>query len=186
MELDDLKKAWNAQQPPAPEEDRERIRQIIHRSHKGLLKMLRWEIGLGTLAVGLIAVAVILQDDLTWYFIKLTAPLVAYGIPIYYRLYRSSEFLQSLDPSGDVRTTLTQFLAYYTRTLRFYQWGGYAAILVSLALIFTEEKVLALNWFVKALVILLMIVAMLLIGPFIKRFYGPKANVIREYLDEKE
>lgn len=186
MELDDLKKAWNAQQPSSPEEERERIRQIIHRSQSGIVKMIRWEAAIGIVSMAILLIAVLFQDGMTTYFIKLAAPLVLYAIPVYYRLHRSSQFLQTLDLSGDVRTTLTQFLGYYTRTLRFYRWGGYVAILASLALIFTEEIIQNLNWYIKGLVIALMAVAMLLIGPFVKRFYGPKARVIREYLEEKE
>lgn len=184
MELDDLKKAWNAQQPPSPEEERDRIRQIIHRSRSGIMKMIRWEVAIGAVSMGILLFAVLSQNGLTSYFIKLAAPLVLYAIPVYYRLHRSSKFLQTLDLSGDVRTTLTHFLSYYTRTLRFYQWGGYVAILASLALIFTEEIIQDLNWYIQGLVIALMAIAMLLIGPFVKRFYGPKARIIREYLDE--
>lgn len=184
MELDDLKKAWNAQQPPPQTNDRELIQQIIHRSHRGLSKMLRWELGFGIFAIVALIVAIVFNSArMAPFMIKLIVPLVAYAIPVYYRLYHSARLLQSIDLSGDIRSTLTQFLRYYSRTLRVYQWGGYGAVLVSMVLIFTDQTMQHLNWTWKGIVLVYMIIAMLLIGPFVKYFYGSRARAIREYLE---
>lgn len=186
MELDDLKKAWNEQQPSPQRDDRELIRQIIHRSHKGLTKMMRWELAFGLLAIGFVLIMILIRDQMISYYLKLSIPLVAFAVPVYYRLYRSATFLRGIDFSGDVRSTLSQFLVYYTRTLRVYQWGSYGAILLSMALIFTDERLQHMNWTVKGMVIVFMCSVMLIVGPLVKRMYGSKAKVIREYLDEKE
>lgn len=185
MELDDLKKDWNAQQPSTQGNDRELIRSIIHRSHRGLTRLLRWELAIGLVTlIFVVAMIAFFRGRMTGFYIKLTLPLVAYAIPIYYRLHRSARFLQNVDYSEEVRSTLSQFLRYYTRTLHFYQWGGYAAILVATLLIFTDAKFLETSWTVKGLVLGYMAFVMILIGPLVKRLYGVKAKRIREYLDE--
>jgi len=187
MELDDLKKTWSEQQPTVGGDDRELIRRIIHRSHRGLRWNLRWELGMGIFTlVALVLMMVFFNERMSGFFYKLTIPLVLYAIPVYYRLYRSAKFLENLDFSGDVRSTLTKFLAYYTRTLRIYQWGAYAAIGVATALLFADTKFIALSWAVKGKVLAYMALVSILIAPLVKKFYSGKARAIREYLEEKE
>lgn len=187
MELDDLKKTWSEQQPTTGGDDRELVRQIIHRSHRGLRWNLWLEIALGIFTlVALVMMMVFFNERMSGFFYKLTIPLVLYAIPVYYRLYRSTQFLENMDFSGDVRSTLSQFLAYYTRTLRIYQWGAYAAIGVATVLLFTDPKFLTLGWDVKAKVLVYMVLVSILIAPLVKRFYSGKARAIREYLEEKE
>lgn len=185
MELDDLKNAWKAQSDPLNGGAQEKIRNIIRRSNRGLNRMLVWEVGIGATFLVITLVAYLLfPSRFTDLQLKLVVPIVIYAIPVFYRLMRSSRLLREMDFSGDLRSTLGEFLRYYTTTLRYYQWGTYGIILLQLVLFYTDPTFQLLSLFGKALVTVFMLLVMLIIGPFVRRFYGSKAKAIRAYLEE--
>jgi hypothetical protein len=186
MELDDLKNAWKTQPDPLNGGAQEKIRNIIRRSNRGLDRMLVWEGGIGAVVAALTLLAYCLFPmEFTAFHVKLIVPIVLYAIPVLYRLFRSSRLLRQMDFSGDLRSTLSAFLNYYTTTLRYYQWGAYGLILLQLALFFTDPTFQKLTLFPKALVTGYMIFVLAMIGPFVRRFYGSKAKAIRAYLEEE-
>ena len=118
MELDDLKNAWKAQSDPRNGGAQEKIQNIIRRSNRGLDRMLVWEggIGGGVLLIALL-VYLIIPSSFTLFQVKLIVPVIIYAVPVFYRLVRSSRFLRQMDFSGDLRSTLSEFLKYYKKTL---------------------------------------------------------------------
>lgn len=186
MELDDLKNAWKTQPDPLNGGAQEKIRNIIRRSNRGLNRMLVWEAGIGATFMVLTLVAYLLfPSRFTAFQLKLVIPIVIYVVPVFYRLLRSSRLLREMDFSGDVRSTLSAFLNYYTSTLRYHQWGTYGIILLQLALFYTDPTFQHLSLFGKALVTVFMLLVMMIIGPFVRRFYGSKAKAIRVFLEEE-
>lgn len=186
MELDDLKTAWRAQPDPLNGGAQEKIKNIIRRSNSGLNRMLVWEAGIGATFLVLTLLAYLLfPSRFTAFQLKLIVPIIIYVVPVFYRLVRSSKLLREMDFSGDLRSTLSQFLRYYTTTLRYYQWGTYGIILLQLALFYTDPTFQHLSLFGKALITVFMLLVMLIIGPFVRRFYGSKAKAIRAYLEEE-
>ncbi len=187
MELDDLKGVWKRQvMPPPAEPDKERFRQIIQRSNRGISRILFWESVLGVAMIVFFGVStLIFNERMHTYFIKLAIPVIVYAIPVYYRLYRSIRFLRTVDYSEDMRSTLTSFLDYYTKTIRLYVWGGYLAVLSVAVLLFTDAKFISLSILWKTIVLVYLGIAMLAIGPFARRYYGRKAKAIRQYLEDQ-
>lgn len=186
MELDDLKNVWKAQSDPINGGAQERIRNIINRSNRGLDRMLLWEGSIGAIVVALTLVAYCLFPmEFTAFHVKLIVPLVVYAVPVLYRLFRSSRLLRQIDFSGDLRTTLSEFLKYYTTTLRYYQWGAYGLILLQLGLFWFDPTFLKLSLFSKVLVTGYMLFVLAMIGPFVRRMYGSKAKAIRAFLEEE-
>jgi len=187
MELDDLRGAWKTPEKLKPEaEDREFIVRVINRSGKGITRMMLWE---GIVAIVMFSfygvVVIFFSDRVSLFHYKLIVPIVLYAIPVYYRLYRSLQFLRNLDFSRDIRSTLQIFVKYYSTTLRFYQWGSYAALLFLLVIFLTDSQFLAVDGWIQALVIGYLILAMIVTGPFVKRMYGSKAKEIESYLRDE-
>jgi hypothetical protein len=186
MELDDLKTAWKTQPDPLNGGAQEKIRNIISRSNRGLDRMLLWEGSIGAIVVALTLVAyAVFPMEFTAFHVKLIVPVVIYAVPVLYRLFRSSRLLREMDFSGDLRTTLSEFLKYYTTTLRYYQWGAYAMILTQLGLFWFDPTFLKLSLFPKVLVNGYMLFVMAIVGPFVRRMYGSKAKAIRAFLEEE-
>lgn len=187
MELDDLKQAWKIPEKLKPEaEDRDAIIRIIHRSGKGIARMIVWEGAIAVVMFSFFAIVVIFFNDrISLFHYKLVVPIVLYAIPVYYRLYRSLQFLRNLDFSRDIRSTLKAFVGYYSTTLRFYRWGSYVALIFLLVIFLTDEKFLAIDWWIQAMVVGYLLLAMAVTGPFVKRMYGSKVRDIESYLKEE-
>jgi len=175
MELDDLKQPWKEfhHQADHNEGPSKEVSQIIGRSRNSLRKIFRIELLIG-LTVCLAFLIVAATGIVFPFLYKMVAITLIVPIPIYYRLYQSIRFMERLDYGKDLKTTLTEFIAYYRTTIRIYKWGSYLMIFLIFIVFLTDSSFQQLNrWYQSATILYLGLVT-LIVNPFVNRVYGSK------------
>ncbi len=186
MELDDLKTIWKTPEANTigDEYDRERVMKIIQGSHRSIRRSFTSDIVV-TLCLNLIfAITVMIFGGAIQNFLyKLVIVANLVSLPIYYRLYKSVQYLAHFDFGLDIRTSMSAFVDYYKRTLFLYKWATYGMIVGLLVLFSLDESFLALALWIKIMIVAYLLVFLVTAGWLLKKFYGGRIRRIEFYLN---
>lgn len=186
FELDDLKNTWKnlqSHETKPGKEERDRIKEIIGRSRKGILTALAWEIILTIIIyISFFGVVVLFPSSISSFHYKLIVIIGLFAIPVSYRLFRSALFLKQIDYGRNIRIYLTEFLAYFKTTMQFYRWGGYITICTLIAVFFTDVSFMNLQQWIQVFTLGYLITWLLALNPLIKHMYGKKIKLIEAYM----
>ena len=187
MELDDLKEKWKATGVSSSSVDfRETLEKkvsALRTSGRGIKRVFYFELALA-------AVTYIFMFGLIWYvgermmtYMYTIMIITTLGsIPVIWRLYKSQQWINSMDHSQDMRSNVVSFLRYYKTTLRIYQWSCYVVIGICIAAMFLDADFMALTLKLKLSVIGYMVMVALLAPPYIRFVYGRRASAFEDFL----
>lgn len=186
MELDDLKTIWKAPEANTigDEYDRERVMKIIQGSHRSIRRSFTSDIVVALCINLTFAIIVMIFGGAIQNFLyKLVIVTNLVSLPIYYRLYKSIQYLAHFDFGLDVRTSMSAFVDYYKRTLLLYKWATYGMIICLLVLFSLDQSFLELALWIKTVVVAYLLVFLAAAGWLLKKFYGRRISRIESYLN---
>jgi hypothetical protein len=187
MELDDLKESWNARNsnyPPLQTADFQTMIKSIEKSKRGIRGVFFAELCIVLFIYLGFLLVVFWGGDVKPFMYKLVVISLMGAIPIGYRLYRAQQMMHTLDFSRDIKSNLIGFLVYYKTTLGLYRWGSYALLALLLLVFFTDSSFHELDIAFQYGTAGYILLAMLLIGPYIKKVYGSKVKSIESFLND--
>jgi hypothetical protein len=188
LELDDLKNTWkNLQSNELMPEKEEwvKIKEIIGRSRKGILTALAWEIILAIIIyISFFSVVVLFPSSISSFHYKLAIIIGLFAIPVSYRLFKSASFLKKIDYGRNIRTNLTEFLAYFKTTILFYRWGGYITISTLIVVFLTDASFRHLQLWIQVVTLVYLIIFLFALGPLIKHMYRKKIKRIEAFMQD--
>lgn len=189
MELDDFKNIWSeADTMEGKTLSYERIHQIltsVRRVKKRISNRFKIEIVIALIIyMSFILVVLLYKNDVQLFLYKLVVFTFIFTTPIYFRLYKSIQFLTQVNYGRDIKSNIIEFLTYYKTTLQFYKWSSYSLILVLIVLFFTDASFLELRFELQAIIIFYLLLVLAASGPLIKKFYSRDTKPMEDFLKD--
>jgi len=189
MELDDLKKQWKAtatnQATDAIKNAIEKKISNIERSGRSISRTFWIEMSI-TWAIYVVFWVIIftIRKDMQPYIYKMVILIGVAMLPVVWRLYKAQQWASSFDYSKDVRSNVVAFLKYYKTTLRFYEWGCYITVLLTIILMYTDQSFLQSSMSAKTYVVVYVLACAFIARPYIHIVYGKKVAVFEDFLND--
>lgn len=189
MELDDLKEKWKASAVPSSTPDiREALEKkisAIRNSGRGIRRVFYIELAVAALSyVVLLLMAIYFGERMLTYMLKLIIITTIGSLPVIWRLYKSQQWINSIDYGQDMRSNMVAFLGYYRTTLKIYQWSCYLVIAITLVVLYFDHDFMALDMKVRIKIIAYMFAVGVLAVPYIWFLYGRRTSAIDAFLRE--
>lgn len=189
MELDDFKTKWKEVatlgRTAIAKEDLQKMVSALSRSGRGIRLIFILELIFVVGAYSAFGLLVFFfEAKLQPYMYKLVGLTFIATLPICYRLFKSQQWINSIDYSTDIKTNLSAFLRYYKTTLKLYRWSAYFMIPLMIIVLYADTSFRQQGIALNTTIVIYIVVVLMLTGPYVRWAYGRRADSIEAFLKD--